>query len=125
MGRPPAAGSATQNTMMGKVSSPQYTSASITKQPSAPKSQPVNKALLYVAVAAAGAVAVMLVRQRQTPATQVGPLVVLTPPAPADQANVDNLTQAVLALSKSQNGGVSTPQAPVSFNNSLSTAKSA
>ena len=121
MGRPPTVGSSTQNTMMGRVKSPQYTSASITPQPSAPKGQPVNKILIYVAVASAGAVAVMLVRQRQSPATQTGPLVVLTDAVPPDQSSVNNLTQAVLALGTSQKGGVATPTVPVSFNTTLST----
>jgi hypothetical protein len=122
MGRPPDAGSTTQNKIMGKVSRSPYSGDSISKQPSEPKAQPVNKVLIYVAVAAAGAVAVMLMRQRQAPATQTGPLVVLTDAVPPDQSNVNNLTQAVLALGASQNGGVATPKTPTSFNTSLSTS---
>lgn len=111
--RPPNAKSSQQNEIMGKVARSPYSKETMPRQPAEHRGQPVNKALLYVAVAAVGAVAVMLLRQRQAPATQTGPLVVLSDAVPPEQSQIDNLTQAVLALAaQSQNGGATTPQTP-------------
>ena len=112
--RPPDAGSVTAPAR--KVRSP-YVGADVSQ--SAPSQPKAHNGILYIVGALAVAVAFMYVRARGsyggTP-VRTGPVLTLVPPAPPDQTQIDNLTNAINALagqvhtpSSTPGGGVSTP----------------
>lgn len=113
--RPPNAGSVTARAK--RVSTSPYTTADISQTSSTPKQH--TNVIYYIVIAFVAAVVFLYVRARGsyggTP-VKTGPVLTLVPPESPDQAQIENLTNAINALagqvhkqSPIPGGGASTP----------------
>lgn len=109
----PKARSATQNTIMGKVSASPYRKVNtVTTKPERSSNLPVYALLVLM-----GAALIIFWRNKDQGVAQTGPLMYLTQSAAPDQSTIDNLTNSINALagqvhtpSPNPPGGASTPQ---------------
>ena len=66
---------------------------------------------VYAALILVGVALVFVLRNRSSGVTGAGPVLTLVPSNDTDISAMNNMTQAVLAMTAAQNGGVSTPKA--------------